>query len=523
MRWRLPGAWLRLAVLAVLGVLVSECLLRAADASEASSVAVIYNAADPTSTALAKYYAERRKIPRENLVGLKCPQTEEISRVDYDAMIARPLTAEFFSRGWWKRGAPGSAGPIRYVVLMRGMPLKIRAEPGENKSAAPGQPDPIARRDEASVDSELACLGLGSYPKAGIIPNPYFRRFVPIQELPGGSALLLVCRLDGLTDISVRAMIDDAISTERDGLWGWAYVDARGIRTGGYAEGDAWLNALTKNMQEQGIPVILDEAPETLPTGFPVTDAAVYYGWYAANINGPFASPRFRFRPGAVAVHIHSFSATTLRSPTQAWVAPLVERGAAAVLGNVYEPYLTLTAHLDVFQDRLMQGFTFGESAYMALRGLSWMSVCVGDPLYRPYQRWRDWDPSKGALTSWELYRKIVRAAGGDPVKARKELTAAAEKTGNSMFLEALAGALMRQKQYPAALEAINKALALEKKPLVIFRLELEKVAILRATGDSGKALLLLAGMKGRAGGLDERKLIESWQTKFLPAAPKAP
>ncbi len=77
------------------------------------------------------------------------------------------------------------------------------------------------------------------------------------------------------------------------------------------------------------------------------------------SINGPFADPAFRFRNGAVAVHIHSFSAATLRSPTSGWSGPLLERGAAATVGNVYEPYLTLTANLDVLQDRLMSGFTF--------------------------------------------------------------------------------------------------------------------------------------------------------------------
>ena len=56
-----------------------------------------------------------------------------------------------------------------------------------------------------------------------------------------------------------------------------------------------------------------------------MSDCALYYGWYADGVVGPFAQPSFRFMPGAVAVHIHSFSASTLRDPNANWVAPLAD------------------------------------------------------------------------------------------------------------------------------------------------------------------------------------------------------
>src|SRR5438874_4994630 len=127
-----------------------------------------------------------------------------------------------------------------------------------------------------------------------------------------------------------------------------------------------------------------------------MTDCALYYGWYAATVAGPFTQPDFHFVPGAVAVHIHSFGASTLRDTNANWVGPLLARGAAASIGNVYEPYLQLTPHLDIFNDRLLHGFTFAESAYMATRVLSWMSVMVGDPLYRPYAAWLQIDVPSG-------------------------------------------------------------------------------------------------------------------------------
>src|SRR5204863_9160895 len=94
-------------------------------------------------------------------------------------------------------------------------------------------------------------------------------------------------------------------------------------------------------------------------------------------------------------VHIHSFSASTLHDEHAYWAGPLVSKGAAATIGNVYEPYLQLTSHLNVFSDRLLHGFTFAESAYMSMQTVSWMSVMVGDPLYRPYGTWLEIDQKR--------------------------------------------------------------------------------------------------------------------------------
>jgi hypothetical protein len=206
-------------------------------------------------------------------------------------------------------------------------------------------------------------------------------------------------------------MIVDAIAAEKSGLWGRAYVDGAHNVSGGLQLGDQWLAEIREQLHKVGIPVVYDNSPALFPNGYPMTDCALYYGWYAANITGPFTQPEFRFVPGAVAVHIHSFSASTLRDPNSGWVGPLVSKGAAASMGNVYEPYLQLTAHLNIFNDRLLHGFTFAESAYMSMQALSWMSVMVGDPLYRPYASWSQIDAprdyGKGAI-EWKIYHDFA-------------------------------------------------------------------------------------------------------------------
>ena len=89
-------------------------------------------------------------------------------------------------------------------------------------------------------------------------------------------------------------------------------------------------------------------------------------------------------------------------------------KGAAASIGNVYEPYLQFTAQLDIFNDRLLHGFTFAESAYMSMRVLSWMSVMVGDPLYRPYASWLQIESGK-TTGDWQAYHEFATKNAAPP------------------------------------------------------------------------------------------------------------
>jgi len=426
------------------------------------STAVIYNRTDPDSKRLAEYYAEKRGIPSTNLIGLLCPQKEQISRAQYEATIAQAIRSELHQRGLTRFDQDTARllfTKIRYFAVIRGVPLKITAD--KTATPAENQPDPIRARSEAAVDSELAVLGLGRLPISGVIENSYYRRFTPIVDDQQARGLFAVARLDGPTPAIVRGMIDASLAAERDGLWGWAFVDQRGISSGGYALGDKWLQSAVEAMRKQGIPTWVDRRSETIPAGFPITDLAVYYGWYAGRVNGPFANPNLRFRPGAIAVHIHSFSAATLRNLSANWCAPLLARGAAATLGNVYEPYLALTADLSVFQDRLMAGMTLAESALMATRALSWMGTVIGDPLYRPYAQWHS-QANRGAfLSSWQRYRAIVRDAGGNVLAAAPALRIAAQKSSNPMFLEALAAAQFDAGEKSAGIASLDSAVKL--------------------------------------------------------------
>ncbi|HEY5954490.1 MAG TPA: TIGR03790 family protein, partial [Terrimicrobiaceae bacterium] len=229
----------------------------------APATVVVFNSTDPASEALARYYAERRHIDPQHLVGLRCSLAEEISRSEYENNIARPLREIFLQKGWWRaQGGRIVETRVRLVALIRGIPFKISSQGAV--APQPGQSEPIASRDEASVDSELAVLATNGATGSGLIPNPYYRSLIPVRELVTEAGLLLVCRLDAPSETTVRRMIDSALIAEKGGLWGWAYVDSRSIRSGGYAEGDNGLTEVASDMRRAGVPVLWEKSPETL-------------------------------------------------------------------------------------------------------------------------------------------------------------------------------------------------------------------------------------------------------------------
>ncbi len=415
-----------------------------ADVSLPSATIVVYNSNVPESVALAKFYAQKRGIARDHLVALRCPVEEEITRGQYDTSIRDPLREIFRQRGWWQTTGEGAetrvmTTSIKFVALMKGMPLKVHAAeayPGDKVMAGP-----IGGRNEASVDSELVILARFAPEISGAINNPYFLSFRAITEIPD-APVLLVCRLDAPRAETVRQMITDAIEVEKNGLWGRAYVDGARNTSGGLEMGDRWLAEIPPQLRRVGVPTVYDNEPALFPEGYPMSDCALYYGWYAAQVAGPFAQPSFRFVPGAVAVHIYSFSASTIRDPNASWVGALLTRGAAATLGNVYEPYLQLTTSLSIFNDRLLHGFTFAESAYMATQSASWMGVMVGDPLYRPYASWLQLDPKRTpapAVSEWKMYHDFaVRNVSAEPADFRKLARQAASRARNGPMIEDL-------------------------------------------------------------------------------------
>jgi len=389
MNWLLPGlVWLALFAAAP--------DLRA-DSGE--SVVVIYNNLMPESKNVAEHYAQRRHVPTNHLIGFSLPATEAMTRTEFSDRLQKPLLRKLEEKELFtfitetnsqathaRRKLSDSR--IRYAVLCFGVPLKILKEPDLVEEGM-DKLRPELRRNEAAVDSELAWLpSLPQKPMlAGPMANPFYGATNSALMQPT-NGILLVARLDGPTPDIALSLVDKALEAETNGLWGRAYFDARGITNGAYLQGDEWMRGASEVCRRLGFETLLDDKPETLPASFPMSQIALYAGWYDENVSGPFTRPKVEFMPGAVAYHLHSFSASTIRSATRHWVGPLLEKGATATMGSVEEPYLIGTPDLTAFFSRLIYfGFSFGEAAYAAQNSLSWQTTVVGDPLYRPFAR----------------------------------------------------------------------------------------------------------------------------------------
>ena len=425
----------------------------------AAQTIVVFNENDVDSTSLAGLYVEKRGIPPLNLIPLRCGRSEEITRSEYDSSIAGPLRQALTERGLWKlHKETGEAGrvaetKVRYVVLMYGVPLRVAHTANYQGDSTEGNPKEIFARNECAVDSELSVLGLWNRRISGVIPNPYFQAAKSFEEMDLTSQLL-VTRLDGPTPAIVRRMIEDTIATETKGLRGFVYIDARGITEGPLAGGDRWFHNAARDARENGQPVILDNGPALFPDPYPMKHAAVYLGWYAENVMGPFTRSSFRFTSGAIALHLHSFSALSLRDKSKNWCAPFLASGAAATIGNVYEPYLGLTTQPDIFTQRLREGFTFAEAGYAGQRAVSWMTTFVGDPIYRPYVNLQ-LDPNN----EWDAYRAGVRTwIEKNRATGEAALVDAAKRLNSGIVSESLGLLQLFGNDQRAALQAFQQA-----------------------------------------------------------------
>lgn len=359
----------------------------------AARVVVLANKNDADSVEVAEHYAKARGVPAGNIIALPMSTAETISWKDFVNTIWQPLQDALLERGWLKgvtmdlvdavgRKKNAVAGHrISYLVVCRGVPLRVNDDPALRATLDGSKLPAQVRTMQAAVDSELALLAQVDPAVLGLVPNPLFNQTRPSDFKRG--LVIKVSRLDGPTRQDALALVDRAIAAERQGVVGRAYVDLGGP----HAQGDKWLEATIAPIEQLGLDLDVDRNKATLPLAARCDEPVLYFGWYATNLNGAFLLPGFRFAPGAVALHIHSYSAHTLRSPSSGWTGPLVARGVTATVGNVFEPYLDWTHRPDILMLALSRGENWGDAVCYAIPAFSWQAIAIGDPLYRPFAR----------------------------------------------------------------------------------------------------------------------------------------
>lgn len=487
------------------------------------SVAILYNSSVPESRKLAEIYRLARDIPQENLIALDMPLTPDISRPEFENSILTPLRSEFESRGWWERQVDKAgiivptANRIKVLVTMRGVPLRIKAKPlPEGTVAPPMNPqDPVAGHDEASVDSELAMFGVENLPADGILKNKFFQSAVPFSEakMP---FLVLTARIDAPSFATCERMIRDAVEVEKTGLWGRAYVDIANK----FPQGDQWLETVAKTTSEMGIPTVVDSYNDTLPKNYPMTDAALYFGWYDGHASGPLLNQRFQFRKGAVAIHLHSFSAEQLTNGTRNWCGPLLEKGAAATVGNVFEPYLHLTHDFGILNQKLLEGATWVEACWIAMPVTSWQGVVLGDPLYRPYRHFDGTGIKQEPDIEFRALRAAVLEWKLDAQVRQNQLEKASDRMKSGVIAEAIALESLKRKDFGGAATWFRTAKTYYPKIDDKLRQDLQIISIDRSGNRKDLAVRGLRDAQTLYGAIPEVDALRAWLDILDPPPP---
>ena len=451
-------------------------------------VVVVYNSQLPESRAVAEHYAAARGVPARQIFGFALTTNEVMTRADFTDFLQKPLADQLEAKGLWKFGevqVPTTNGilahaetrvvrsKIRYAVLCYGVPLKIAPSSIEEEFARKITKDEF-RRNEAAVDSELAWLPLvkTKFPLTG----PWFSPFygcTNAAQLNCANGILLVSRLDGPTPQIANALVDKALAADTNGLWGRAYFDARGVPTNSsYFLGDQWMLAGAEICRQNGFETETDTNEAVFPASFPMSHIAIYCGWYAGEVCGPFAQPTVEFMPGAFAYHLHSYSADTLRSPTRNWCGPLLAKGATCTMGCVYEPYLQFTPNISFCFQSLGNNYTFGEAAWASQVALSWQTTVIGDPLYRPFKKsppelHAQLARTKNPLLEWSFDRLICLdlARGMREPQLVNFLNGIPQTSHSAVLTEKLASLYAALGKPNSAVEAWQTALKLQPSP----------------------------------------------------------
>ena len=480
-------------------------------AGRGDEVVVIYNSRMPESRELAFYYAQRRDVPSNQVFGFDLPTTEAMKRAEFHDDLQKPLLKALERQKLFivrsdiipaTRDKTGdvvqkvATARVRYATLCYGVPVRILSDPNLSE---PGTEKmrPEMRRNEAAVDSELAALPLliQGHPLYGPARNSVYG-VTNAALIHPTNGVWMVARLDGPSVEVARGLVDKAMEAETNGLWGRAYFDLRGLTNTNYKVGDDWIRNAADIVKRAGFETVVDNQPETFSAAFPMSQIAFYAGWYDGQVSGPFNRPKVEFMPGAVAYHLHSFSAHVLRTPDQYWVGPLLAKGATATIGYVEEPYLEGTVNVAaLLAGFTFFGFSFGEAAYSAQQVLSWQTTVVSDPLYCPFgrkppgeqigDRFRDLHlqllEHRSKLIEWS-HLQVVNlnlATGHAASEAIGYLEQQPATQRSSVLLEKLGAIYYTQGKLTDAFEANAKALKLPMTPLQRVRVMLAQAQLL--------------------------------------------
>jgi uncharacterized protein (TIGR03790 family) len=363
---RTAGFWLGCFALAVMP----------ASAQNGSQVLVVVNRQSQASREIADYYMRKREIPASNRCVIDVSPAEAIERHDYETRIEAPIGAYL--------KAHRLSEQILYIVLTKGVPLKMWPVTGMNKPESDG----------SSVDSELTLLYRRMKGEqiviAGPVTNPFFRQ----RDTPFRHPLFpmyLVTRLDAYTTAEARALVDKSLAARNVGQF---VIDLRADES---TPGNQWLRDAALLLPKDR--VVMDATAKVLEN---VRNVIGYASWGSNDTDRKHRFLHNEWLPGAIATEFVSTDGRTLHQPPETWeigpwsdknawfegapqslAADYIHEGASGASGQALEPFLGGCPRPDFVLPAYYSGRNLAESFYMGIPALSWMTVVIGDPLMR--------------------------------------------------------------------------------------------------------------------------------------------
>ena len=343
-------------------ILPPSAFVASSAAAEGRRVLVVATDTDPSSVNLARYYAGKRAVPKENVLILHVAATEEVSQAQFDAAIRIPIQAAMTR----------SKNPLDFLLFVRGVPIRVR----EGGYAV----------DSLVMSASLPVQhGPAGSPVGEITTNPYFGKDEPFSRKKFGFPL--ACRLDGYTAADARALVVHSLSAKAN-RGPFLLDEAANRRAESYGQLQDTLGRAATALRAKGLLPVLDTAGPFASSAKPL---AGYVSWGSndgAYDAGVYRS--LRFLPGAIAETYVSTSGRTFRDPKapgQSLVGDLIAQGVTGVKGYVSEPYTLALAKADLLLDRYTSGRNLAESFYAASPVTHWKDVVIGDPLCAPYRK----------------------------------------------------------------------------------------------------------------------------------------
>jgi uncharacterized protein (TIGR03790 family) len=301
---------------------------------------VIYNRNDRSSTGVARYYAEQRRIPTTNLIGLSVPDSATMSRDEL-----KQLRTEMLLK------LPSN---VQSLLLVWSRPYAVECMSVTTAFAAGYQPGFCEPGCQRTTLSPL-------FDTVGWLPADT-TGWLPAMLLPSADEAL------------ARAVIDRAIKADGSAPSGTVYLvrtqdAARNGRAAGFADAEALLSRRVR---------IVEVAT---PVKAPLANILAYF----TGAERVEELSRLSFRPGAAADHLTS-TGGQLEGSSQMSVLEWLRQGATASYGSVSEPCNHLGKFPDpaVFLDHYRSGDTLLE-AYWKSVAMPGQGLFVGEPLARPY------------------------------------------------------------------------------------------------------------------------------------------